>query len=125
MVITVQMKERLAQLIVAKISENFSQKYITHNLIDNINITVRKENVIIEIPAQMYSFAEWNRNRVIVPYGKGSYANLVNKTGGFSGTHKNYVEQAIDDALKIWKNEIKLVAKQNKVKKFKWKVTKS
>jgi hypothetical protein len=95
-------KRQLMEYIKIKIEKNFQNKYITHNLIDTIIITPTETGFKLEIPAQMYDFKEWNRHGVIVPYGNGSYAQRVNKKGGFSKTHKNYVEDSIDKAIRQW-----------------------
>jgi hypothetical protein len=100
-----KMKYKLMRYIKEGIEESFGDKYITHNLINTITITTTETGFNLEIPAQMYDFKEWNRNRVVVPYGNGSYAQRVNKTGGFSKTHKNYVEKAINKAIRRWLKE--------------------
>ena len=46
---------------------------------------------------------KWEKEGVIVPYEKGgSYASQVDKTGGFSGKHKGYVDKCIDLAISQW-----------------------
>ena len=44
----------------------------------------------------------FRKEGAIVYTGKGSYAEAVNKKGGFSGSHKNYVERAIELAIFTW-----------------------
>ncbi|MBR6515947.1 MAG: hypothetical protein IKT40_03735 [Bacilli bacterium] len=98
-------KANLMNYIKENIEKNFSDKYITHNLINTIKIIPTETGFKLEIPAKMYDFKEWNKNKVIVPYGNGSYAQRVNKTGGFSGEHKNYIEKAINEAIHRWLKE--------------------
>lgn len=97
-----ELKRDLIERIYWGLKKDFWDKYITLNLEKTIKIISTEDGFKIEIPARMYNFKEWNKNKVIVPYGTGSYAQRVNETGGFSGTHKNYVERAIDEAIRTW-----------------------
>lgn len=115
------MKKILAQLIIDNIKENFKVKHITLNLVNTIQIQFNEDgNFIIDIPAEIYDLKLWNEKKAIVYTGTGSYANLVNKKGGFSGTHKNYVETAIDKAISQWLQ----MMKANIEEEFYWKVKK-
>lgn len=123
MKITKEMKQKLAEMIVENIRANFRNKYVTKNLINTIRIySDSSGNVMIDIPAEIYDIKEWKKNKAVVYSGGGSYANLVNTTGGFSKTHTNYVEKAIDEAISQWLNMIKSTVEQGK--NFEWKVTK-
>lgn len=108
------MKQRLAELIVEKIRANFQDKFISQNLINTINVYQTDNGWAIDIPAECYDISLYNKKGVIVKTGKGSYAQSVDKKGGFSGTHKNYVEKAIDEAIDIWKNEQGIKGKVSK-----------
>lgn len=116
-------KELLAQLIIRNIEANFAVKHISKNLIKTIKVEFKDNgDFFIDIPAQIYDLKLWNEKKAIVYSGKGSYANLVNKTGGFSKTHKNYVEIAIDNAIVQWLPMIKEKYGDNNTN---WKVKKS
>lgn len=106
-------KRQLIQYIRDVINDDFlgTGKFITRNLINTITIEKTETGFKLNIPARMYSFKEWNKNKAIVPYGNGSYAQRVNVTGGFSGVHKNYVERAIDKAINRWLRENKYKTK--------------
>jgi hypothetical protein len=122
MEITNEMKMRLAELIFEYIDLNFDQVHLSGNLTSTMNIyteiqqdldpetgeTIASEKIIIDIPAPRYSIPKYLKTGVIVYNGKGSYANVVNKYGGFTGVHKNYVENAIELAISQWLREYDL-----------------
>lgn len=101
-------KRELAEIIVRKIKENFSEKFISGNLRDTIQIHETEKGIEIEIPAEKYDLKKWNKEKVIVYTGTGSYAQSVDEWGGFSHTHKNYVEVAIHSGI------VEFLAKKNK-----------
>lgn len=116
-------KELLAQLIISNIEANFAVKHISKNLIKTIKVEFKDNgDFYLDIPAQIYDLKLWNEKKAIVYSGKGSYANLVNKTGGYSRTHKNYVEIAIDNAIAQW---LPIIKEKYGDENTKWKVTKS
>ena len=116
------MKNKLADFIVQNIYDNFSIKYISKNLVDTINISYNESgDFVIDIPAKIYDLALWQNKHVIVYTGQGSYANLVNKTGGFSRTHRDYIEIAIDKGISAWLEWFK---NEYGNKNTEWKVTK-
>ena len=108
------MKKRLAELIVERIKANFQNKFISQNLINTISIYETENGWAVDIPAECYDITEFNKKGVVVYNGKGSYAQAVNKSGGFSKSHKNYVEKAINEAIAIWKNEQGIKGKVSK-----------
>ena len=90
---------RLAEKIERNIKNDFERIHITRNLIDTIKVRIFEGKVEIEIPAERYDFKKWNKDKVVVYNNTGSYAQAVDFYGGFSKTHKIYVENAIYDAL--------------------------
>ena len=90
---------RLAERIERNIKNDFEKLHITRNLMDTIKVVVHQDKVEIEIPAERYDFKKWNKDKVVVYNNTGSYAQSVDAYGGFSKTHKLYVENAIYDAL--------------------------
>ena len=103
MTITEEMKKDLAKLIVANLQREFETIHFTGNLANTITISEINGGIAVEIPAQRYSFAAYQKKGIIIPYEKGgSYASEVDKTGGFSGTHKGYVEKSISMAIAQW-----------------------
>lgn len=105
-------KEKLAKLIVDELKKEFENVHLSKNLINTIKIYSDKDNWVVEIPAVMYDFKTYFSKGVIVPYnGDDSYAELINKTGGFSKKHKNYVENCINSAIQQWLASEKIEAK--------------
>lgn len=103
MELTEEMKKELAELIADNIKKEFADVHYTGNLAATIKIYQTENGWAVEIPAERYSFAEYQKAGVIVPYEKGgSYASSINKTGGFSGKHKGYVEKCIEAAIHQW-----------------------
>lgn len=124
MVITNEMKLRLAELIREAIGTNFEYVHLSGNLVNTIEIyqdfyyyidektgeLVRFDKVIIDVIAPRYSISTYLRTGAIVYTGKGSYASTVDKHGGFTGKHKNYAENAISLAVSAWLREYNLEA---------------
>lgn len=82
--------------IVEEIKKDFATIHLSGNLMETITSYKLSENeAIIEIPAPRYDIDTFLRTQTIVYTGDGSYAEEVNEMGGFSKTHKGYVERAI------------------------------
>lgn len=95
-----KLPSQLAENIKRKIAKDFSKVYLTHNLVDTMNVEARANQATLHIPAIRYDFKEWNKNKVVVHHLEwGSYANQVNITGGFSTFHKNYIDYAIEEVI--------------------------
>ncbi len=112
MIISTLDLQNLANKIVEKIKEDFEVYHISKNLINTIKITQTSRGIDIDIPAEIYDLQRWYKDRVIVYNGNGSYAQEVDERGGFSGTHTNYVEDAIKSAIKEWISEKNLKVKE-------------
>lgn len=97
----------LAEKIKNKIFKNFEYVHLSKNLIDTIEVRRTTFGYEIDIPAEIYDLQKWYKERVIVYTGEGSYAQEVNESGGFSGKHTNYVEDAIKEAISEWTIEMK------------------
>jgi hypothetical protein len=117
--------ERLAQLLVKYIKEDFSDKHMSQNLIETIQIVAEKGEVKIIIPAQTYNMLLYQRKGVVVHTSNGSYADKLNETGSeffiypndtrqgsykiAPHNHVGYIQRAINSALAEWtatRNEI-------------------
>lgn len=92
----------LAKLIHRELVEEFSTIYLSGNLRDTIKVSYDGKTATVEIPAEMYDLKLFKEEGAIVYTGKGSYAEAVNQKGGFSKSHKNYVERAIELAIFTW-----------------------
>ena len=108
-------KRRLAEIIVKNLKSEFSSVHLSGNLASTIKISSYKDGsesgYEIEIPAQTYDIGRFKNRGVIVYTGKGSYANEVDLSGGFSGKHKDYVERCIQRSISEWAGESKLKTK--------------
>lgn len=119
MEITTEMKQRLAELIVDAIKNDFEYVHLSGNLMDTIEVysdfytytdpktgkTINQEKIYVDIPAPTYDRKLFYKTGAVVYNGKGSYASTVNRTGGFSKKHKDYAERAIQVAISIWLKE--------------------
>lgn len=93
----------LNDLIIRNLKEEFEEVHLSGNLAKTIYFHWNKNDFTIYIPAIRYDIDKWRKDKVIVyTPEKGSYAEVVNKTGGFSHTHRDYVENAIYDAIDEW-----------------------
>jgi hypothetical protein len=105
MEITRNMKLTLTNMIVEDLKNNFKEIYVTHNLIDTITVDILGSgNIKISIPAKIYDAKLWRDEKMIAYTGQGSYAQEVNVIGGYSGKHKNYIEEAIKKSIVKWLN---------------------
>lgn len=103
------MDKAMLKLLALKIEEylieDFRYKHLSGNLAETINIEEIENGYRIEIPAEIYDIDKWSKTGVIIYTGQGSYASQVDEFGGFSKTHTNYVERAINKAIQEWKQE--------------------
>jgi isopentenyl phosphate kinase len=107
--------QELARLIKTSIQNGFEVVHLSKNLMDTIEIDLTAEGFLLTIPAEMYDIQKFRDKGVIVYSGVGSYAQEVDVTGGFSGKHKNYVENAIQEAIIFWLNKLGLSGKVRSV----------
>lgn len=94
----------LAMLIEDEIKKEFSLTYLSGNLKNTIKIEKNDRNgynVIIAAP--LYDINEWRKTGTKV-YRPGSYAAKVDKTGGFSGQHKDYAMRCVEKAIYRWES---------------------
>lgn len=90
---------QIPKSIVNSIQENFAVIRLSGNLVNTMQVSqVGANEVQVHIPAKCYDIKLFKEKGVIVyggNAGHGSYAEKVNYTGGFSKTHKNYVNIAL------------------------------
>lgn len=103
----------LADLIKKNIQEDFENIHLTGQLMNTIKITRTTMGFEIDIPAELYDLSIWYDKKVIVHTNNGSYAQIVNEDGGFSGEHINYVERSITKAINEWLVKMKRKARVN------------
>lgn len=92
----------LAELIKEHIISGFEDKHLSRNLMNTIQVRKTDNGFEVDIPAEMYDLKKWNKEKVVVYTGQGSYAQRVDVTGGFSRKHKAYVEYAIEESITKW-----------------------
>lgn len=109
--ITDEMLKTLADIILEEIQRDFEIVYLSGNLRDTIDIERTAEGFRIVVNAKMYDVLQYRQNKTIVYTGQGSYAEEVNKTGGFSGKHVGYIEDAIHSGIRTWMNKYGLKGK--------------
>lgn len=106
----------LLLFIKEEIEKNFRYAHLSENLINTIEIKLTETGFELIIPASMYDLDKFINSGVVVYTGEGSYAEAVNISGGFSGTHKGYVETAVNTAISRWINAMsdkyKMVSKR-------------
>lgn len=98
--------QKLTDYIIENIKADFEVVHLSGNLRDTIVVSKTANGFSIEIPAQIYNLPLFRKEGVVVYTGVGSYAQEVNKTGGFSHKHIGYVELAIYNAIERWAREI-------------------
>ena len=92
----------LAEMIASHMKDDFRNVFLSGNLRDTIYTEPTPGGYNVYVPAERYDLTKWSKDGVVVYLGEGSYAQQVNKTGGFSGRHKGYVDRGIENAINQW-----------------------
>lgn len=96
-------KRALANFIAQRIVEDFELVHLSGNLANTIRIENDKGKIRVIVPAVKYDLGIFKSRGVIIYHEEqGSYAQKVNKKGGFSKKHKGYVERAIGEGIEDW-----------------------
>lgn len=95
-------KIELANCIADAIRKEFKDIHFSYNLVKTMKIEVNGNDVSIDIPAMKFNLKQYRLKGIIKYYYRGSYANLINYTGGFSGTHKDYTQRCIEEGISKW-----------------------
>lgn len=104
---------RLGELIAGNIRENFKEVHLSGNLMDGISVSKVGNDISVSIPAVRYDINRFRKERVLVLRpAEGSYAEEVNETGGFSGFHVGYVEDAIRKGIIQWCSSLGIKCKE-------------
>lgn len=103
------LSQSLAEIIIKHFQAEFGTIHLSRNLIDTIRVYPIKGGYEVKIPAQIYDIGLYRRTGAILYVGNASYASQVDKDGGFSGTHRGYINRCINNAIQEWKaiNHIK------------------
>ena len=95
------LQRQLAIAIDRNIYEDFALRHLSGNLMNTLQITYGEDDASVRVPAVRYDLKEYKSRGVIILHPEwGSYADKVDKTGGFSGTHQNYADRAIFKAVR-------------------------
>ena len=108
--------ELLASLIVQKLSEEFSVKHLSRNLVRTIKVESLGDEIKIYIPAQTYNMLLFQLEGVVVHDRRGSYASSLDENGGEYYTkggkkvkstyHKGYIDKIINQAIAEWSSMV-------------------
>lgn len=104
--------QKLAEKIKEYIKKDFAEVHLSKNLMDTISVYATEKGFNIDIPAEIYDIDKFFKEGVIVYTGEGSYAEAVNKEGGWSKTHVGYVEFSIKRAILDWVTESEYILKE-------------
>jgi hypothetical protein len=90
-----------------ELRKEFEIVHLSKQLYNSIQLVPSSEDgkIHIRIPAQIYDIALYRKRGVIKPISQNSYAWAVNRSGGFSGTHKDYVSRCIYSTIRRWQTE--------------------
>lgn len=103
-------KMKIASYIREEIDKEFSEYFVSRNLVDTIEIYDElswdgSKCAIVSIPAEIYDYHIWKNHRAIIYTNEGSYASEVNERGGYSKRHVDYIDKAIERAIERWSQE--------------------
>ena len=75
------------------------RKHYSGNIYRTTTLDDGTDTSYINIPAPMYDIDMYEKKKVIVYTGEGSYAKEIDISGGFSGDHINYIDDSIIYAI--------------------------
>lgn len=101
---------KFGDAVAKNVKEEFRRIHLSGNLMDTLwveKLNIGNEEsisnekaVVVHIPAVRYDIRRYREEGVVVHMPEeGSYAQAVNISGGFSHSHKGYVEEAITKAI--------------------------
>lgn len=97
------LKRELALEIRRELRKEFETIHLSGNLAKTINFRKKRNgDYVLTIPAKCYDINTYKKTGAIVYNEKGSYASIVNKTGGFSGKHTNFAKTRVMKAIQKW-----------------------
>lgn len=94
----------LALMVQSAAERDFERIFLSGNLRDTMSVRPAGDGSYeLEIPAESYDVGEFRKTGVIVPMNDGtSYASAVDRSGGFSKTHRGYAERAVLEGIGQW-----------------------
>lgn len=95
--------QSFTSILASAFREEFKAVHLSGQLMRSIKVEADGDgNYRVEIPPQIYDIAKFRKSGVVIPTSQDSYALKLNVTGGFSGTHKDYIERAIFATFVRW-----------------------
>lgn len=124
--------EKLAQIILKNIREEFEIKHLSGNLVNTIEVVNTPDGIQIVIPAQTYNMLLYQTKKVVVHTSHGSYASKLDKEGSSfmlyptgtrkgshrinPGNHKGFVDKVIESSINEWLGQLqKFEVKSTKI----------
>ena len=124
MSISNQELEKLANIIICKLQDEFQEKHLSGNLINTIEIIINDKDIRIEIPAPTYNMLKYQQEGVIVHTNHGSYASKLDIEGSsfmiypnegtragsfriYPGNHQGFVDKVLKKAIQEWLDQLK------------------
>ena len=119
--------DELAVFVVENLKKEFSEKYLSKNLIRSIETRKNGNIVQIIIPADIYDFKTFFTKGAVVKTNTGSYANKLDVEGSWftyynkkgkkrkkvsPKNHKGYVQKVVDDAVSKFVSKHRDIAKK-------------
>jgi len=112
--------QKLAEIIVKNLKEEFSIKHLSKNLINTIVVESASDEVKIHIPAQTYNMLLYQSKGVVVHTSHGSYASKLDEEGSSfmdypngerkgskrisPRNHKGYIDKVINRSIHEWQS---------------------
>lgn len=98
----INLKLSLAYYIKGEFIKEFKLVHFTGNILKHISVVEKEDRVLVVIDPQIYDLGIYFKTRAIVNKSEGSYASLINATGGRSKKHFNYVDKCIKQGVQKW-----------------------
>ena len=103
---TLKLQLSLALILKNEFKKEFQTIHLSKQLYHSIQVFAGDDGKVhVRIPAPMYDVNLYRKRGVIKHISQNSYAMAVNRTGGFSGMHKDYVSKCIHNAINRWQSE--------------------
>jgi len=112
--------QKLAEIIIKNLKEEFSVKHLSKNLVNTITVEMASDEIKIHIPAQTYNMLLYQSKGVVVHTSHGSYASKLDEEGSSfmdypngerkgsrrisPRNHKGYIDIVINRSIHEWQS---------------------
>lgn len=101
-----RLKLSFALILKEELRKEFEFVHFSKQLYNSIQIVPGDDGKIhVLIPPQMYDINFYKKRGIIKHISQNSYAMAVNRYGGFSGKHKDYIPRCIYNTIRRWQSE--------------------